>query len=125
MQRSKQYALMFLLGALVAGGALGFTAARLINPRADLVRANDRRAMRREFAEELGLDATQRAQLDTILETRHRQMDSVIRPIRPQLDAVSDSARAQMLRMFTPAQRSKFEEMHRALKARESKESRK
>jgi hypothetical protein len=31
MERSKGYAVMFLLGAFVAGGALGFTADRVID----------------------------------------------------------------------------------------------
>ena len=33
MDRSKGYAMMFLLGAFIAGGALGFTADRVMDTR--------------------------------------------------------------------------------------------
>lgn len=121
MQRSKQLALMFLLGAALVGGALGFSADRLMARRA-CSEWNDPRAARRAFYDDLALTPAQRAQFDTILETKHRQIGDLVKPLRPQLDAISDTARAQMMRLLTPAQRSVFEERRREIRAREQQE---
>src|SRR5439155_22882291 len=62
MQRSKQQALMFLLGAVLVGGVLGFSADRVLG--------HDRFAAqygpRARFYDELGLSRTQRATLDSL-----------------------------------------------------------
>ena len=118
MQRSKQLALMFLLGAALVGGALGFSADRLMARRA-CSEWSDPRAARRAFYDDLSLTTAQRASFDTILDAKHRQIGELARPLRPQLDAISDTARAQMMRVLTPAQRTVFEERRREIKARE------
>ena len=51
MERSKGYALMFLLGAFIAGGALGFTADRVMDAKREHGRGP--RAYRQRMAEEL------------------------------------------------------------------------
>jgi hypothetical protein len=109
MQRSRSLALMFLLGALLVGGALGFTADRVL--------AGNRCAKngdRRSFAwltEELNLTAEQSAAVDSIVERRHREMRAVIAPVRPQMDAVRDTARQQIRRVLDDAQRARFDEL--------------
>ena len=73
MQRSKALALVFLLGTLLVGGVLGFTADRVMTGDRECRRA-DRAAMRELFARELGLSASQRAAVDSLLDKRHRDM---------------------------------------------------
>ena len=62
MQRSKQQALMFLLGAVLVGGALGFSADRYI--------AHDNFASsygpRSKFYDAIGLTETQRSAMDSL-----------------------------------------------------------
>ncbi|MEO7521654.1 MAG: hypothetical protein ABIW79_07550 [Gemmatimonas sp.] len=54
MQQSRSLAVMFLLGAFLTGGALGFVADRAVTKR-PYQRQFDRRDMRAEFARELHL----------------------------------------------------------------------
>ena len=73
MERSKGYAVMFLLGAFVAGGALGFTADRMI----DTKHGREMRgphALRQRMAEELKLTPAQQASVDSLIEQKHRQI---------------------------------------------------
>ena len=120
MERSKGYALMFLLGAFLAGGALGFTADRVID-------AGHRREMRgprgykQKMAEELELTAAQQASIDSLMEQKHSQIVALYRPVRPQLDSiaivarvVSDSTHAQIKRLLNPDQQAKFDRMRAA-----------
>ena len=115
MQRSKSYALMFLLGAFIAGGALGFTADRV------LTREKHGRGGRpslERMAKELELTASQRAQFDSITRARRTQMRALWQPLRPQMDSiekiarvVSDSTHEQLKRILTPEQAKKLDAM--------------
>jgi len=114
MQRSKTYALMFLLGAFVAGGALGFTADRVLTHGKHARRGPSRDRM----ASELGLTSAQRVQFDTILNRRREQMRALWQPLRPQMDsieklgrALGDSTHEQLKRVLTPEQGKKLDEM--------------
>jgi hypothetical protein len=117
MRQSKQLALMFLLGALLVGGALGFAADRAIVREKLSPRWGDPRAMRARFADELALDDAQRLTLDTILDWKHDRFTALLRPVRPQMDAVSDSANARITQMLRPAQRRTFDALHREMQA--------
>jgi Spy/CpxP family protein refolding chaperone len=118
MQRSKSYALMFLLGAFIAGGALGFTADRVMTrEKHSDGRGNGRSSLER-IARELDLTAEQRADFDSITSRSRAQMRELWRPIRPQMDsireiakALSDSTHEELKRMLTPAQATKLDEM--------------
>ncbi len=112
MQRSKQLALMFLLGAFLAGGALGFSADRLL-VRDRLCPENGRKRAHGRFAAELNLTPEQRVAIDSIVDAKNRQLRAIIDPVRPQLDAASDSARAHIRLILTPEQRAKFDELRR------------
>lgn len=116
MQRSKSYALMFLIGAFIAGIAVGVTADRFLSrdghdhrtPRSGLDR----------MSKELGLSATQRAQVDSIMTRRRNQMHELFKPLRPQIDsiqkigkAISDSTHEQLKQVLTPEQGKKLDEM--------------
>ena len=115
MQRSKSYALMFLLGAFIAGGALGFTADRV------LTREKHGRGGRpslERMAKELELTPSQRVQFDSITRARRTQMRALWQPIRPQMDSIEkiakvlgDSTHEQLKRILTPEQGKKLDAM--------------
>jgi hypothetical protein len=107
MQNSKQLAVMFLLGAVLVGGALGFTADRvwLKDPG-----CNDPKCNRQLLYNRLELDAPQRAAWDSILDDRHRQFDSLFKPIRPQMDSIRMRSRAQLRALLTtPEQQARYD----------------
>lgn len=117
MERSKGYALMFLLGAFMAGGALGFTADRLIDSgyRRDM---RGPRASRQKMAEELKLTPQQQASIDSLMEQKRNQIMTLYKPVKPQLDSiavaarvVSDSTHAQIKRLLNPEQQAKLDRM--------------
>ena len=119
MQRSKGYAMMILLGAFVAGGALGFTADRMMqNSERD---NHGRENFRARMAEELHLNAAQKIAIDSLMLERHRQIVALFKPVRPQLDsinaaarAVSDSTHEQIKRLLDPEQQVTFDKMRDA-----------
>jgi Spy/CpxP family protein refolding chaperone len=120
MQRSKGYALMFLLGAFVTGGALGFTADRVIatNHRHE---GRGSRAYRQRMAEELNLTPQQQRSIDSLIDLKHRQILALYKPVRPQLDSIAvvarqvgDSTHEQIKRLLTPDQAAKLDRMREA-----------
>jgi hypothetical protein len=96
---------MFLLGAFLVGGSLGFTVDRMVSYRGDPRGSSVIDA----FAEELSLTPAQRAAVDSILTERNRVMDSILAPVRPQLHAVRDSARREIAARLTESQRRRFD----------------
>ena len=121
MQRSKHLAMMFLLGAVLVGGALGFTADRYMLR--DTECSRDPGAAKAVLYNQLELTAEQRASWDAILDERHRQYDSLLKPIRPQLDSVRASARAQFRALLTPEQLDRFEAILRERKSNDKREA--
>jgi hypothetical protein len=111
MQRSKSLALMFLLGALLVGGALGFTVDRMVV--GERICARERTSWREELATHLDLTPAQRAAMDSILDKRHEDMSRVFATVRPQLDSIRDGARAQILSRLDERQRAEFQEFMR------------
>jgi len=120
MDRTKGYALMFLLGAFIAGGALGFSADRAF--RAGHGREmRGARAFRQRMAEELKLTPKQQASMDSLIDLKHRQIVALYKPLKPQLDSiavlarvVSDSTHAQIKRLLNPDQQVKLDKMRAA-----------
>ena len=107
MHNSKQLAVMFLLGAFVVGGALGFTADRVWGRDAA---CRDPRGSKELLYERLDLTTAQRAAWDSILDDRHEQFQALLKPVRPQMDSIRLRARAQMRALLTtPEQRERFE----------------
>jgi Spy/CpxP family protein refolding chaperone len=120
MNRNKGYALMFLLGAFLAGGALGFSADRVIRG-GHARELHGSRAYRQRMAEELKLTPAEQASVDSLIEQKHRQIMALYKPIKPQLDSiavlthiVSDSTHAQIKRLLNPEQQKKLDEMRAA-----------
>jgi hypothetical protein len=125
---SKHTALAFLLGALLTGGALGFTAARVFD--------REQRApwtyetVRERLARELGLSAEQKARFDAVLDRRDHKIDALMAPLDAQMDslrpavrAVRDSARQELRAMLSAAQQRKYDKYIAEMKARASRDS--
>lgn len=115
MDRSKWYALAFLIGAFVAGAAVGVAGDRTFEHRYS--REGMRRPMDR-MSRELNLNDAQRAAFDSILENRETQLRALFAPIRPQLDSlnnlgkgIKDSTHEQLRRVLNDEQRAKFDKM--------------
>jgi hypothetical protein len=106
MQASKNLAVAFLLGAVLVGGALGFTADRMMIR--DQIRATKPRL---NLADRLQLDAAQRARLDTILDNRRHRIDMTMATVRDQLDSVKARARQEIRLMLTESQRREYEKL--------------
>ena len=104
MQRSKQTALMFLLGAVFVGGVLGFSADRVISAK------QKHWASRMRMYQDLGLSETQQVALDSLLDARNCQIGLLMKPVAPQLDSIRKAAHQQVLAVLTPAQRAQLEE---------------
>jgi CxxC motif-containing protein (DUF1111 family) len=104
MERPKQQAIAFLLGAVLVGGALGFSADRVF--RKDELTPAQRRAA---FYEDIGITSAQQPTLDSILDDRNCRMDSVVRTIQPALDSIKSASRVQMDQLLTPDQHARIE----------------
>ena len=104
MERPKQQAIAFLLGALLVGGALGFSADRVF--RSDELTPAQRRAA---FYEDIGITSAQRPPLDSILDDRNCRMDSVVRTIQSTLDSIKTASRVQIDRLLTSEQHARIE----------------
>ena len=119
MDRSKGYAMMFLLGAFIAGGALGFSADRVMDAKRE--HAHGPRAYRQRMADELKLTPQQQVAIDSLIEQKHRQILALYKPMQPQLDSVaklarvvSDSTHEQIKRLLSPQQGAKLDQMRAA-----------
>lgn len=105
MERPKQQALAFLLGALLVGGVLGFSADRVFR-KDDLAPA----ARRQAFYEDIGLTAAQRPAMDSLLDARNCLMDSVVKTIQPTLDSIKTASRVRMDQILTAEQHARIEQ---------------
>ena len=116
MQRSKGFALLFLVAAFIAGLAIGVTVDRYM-----MRDGHDHRGPKSgldRMSKELNLTARQRAQVDSIMTRRRNQMRELFKPLRPQIDSIqkigetiSNSTHEQLKRVLTPDQGKKLDEM--------------
>ncbi|MGI8618225.1 MAG: hypothetical protein ACR2L6_03935 [Gemmatimonadaceae bacterium] len=118
MQRSKSLAMVFLLGVFLAGGAAGFAANQMAAPEKRC--KGDKASYRERFASELGLSATQRLAVDSLMETQRTSVRALYRPVRPQLDSIGrirdsifEDTQRQLKALLTPEQQARFDRMHR------------
>jgi Spy/CpxP family protein refolding chaperone len=124
MTRTKRLALAFYLGAVAAGAAIGISVDRWMLRERLVNQWDDPRAMRRRLADELSLDASQRAALDSILDSRNARFDELMAPMRPRLDSVSVNARQRIRDLLTPEQRARYDQMQAEREAARQKEKR-
>lgn len=113
MTRTKGMAVAFYLVAMAAGAAIGVSVDRWVLRERLVSEWADPRAMREKLANDLQLDVAQRAQLDTILDTRNRRFDELMAPTRPALDSVSAMARQQIRDLLTPEQQTVYDKLQR------------
>lgn len=115
MTPSKQQAMMFLLGAVLVGGALGFTADRVMIQ--DRICATDAavQQVRTSLADRLSLSKDQERKVDSILDERHKQYQVVMAPVRGQLDSVKLHSRAQIRLLLDSGQAVAFDEFIREI----------
>lgn len=111
---SKHTALAFLLGALLTGGALGFTAARVMGREPRTPRTYE--TVRERLVRELDLSPEQKARFDTVLDRRDYKVDSLMAPLdaqmdllRPSIRAVRDSARLELRALLSTEQQRKYD----------------
>lgn len=114
MTRTKGLAIAFYVGAALAGATIGIAVDRAVTRERMEERMRDPRAWRGEFAREMGMDATQRAALDTIIDARDVTMDSIATLVRPQMDSVRNEARQRIRQLLTPEQQAKYDAYQRA-----------
>jgi Spy/CpxP family protein refolding chaperone len=117
MQRPKQQALAFLLGAVLVGGVVGFSADRAFR-RDDSSVAAKREAM----YDDLELLPAQRAAMDSLFDARNCKYDSIFNAIRPALDSLKTDTRAHTNAILSPTQRAKLESRRRDHDARDEAE---
>jgi Spy/CpxP family protein refolding chaperone len=113
MRRTNGYAVAFFIAALLAGAAIGAAADRAVLRERMQREWGDVRAMRARLADDLSMDASQRARLDSILDDRNRQVDSLMAPVRPQLDSLGAAARQRIRQLLTPEQQATYDQMQR------------
>ena len=103
MQRSKQQALMFLLGAVLVGGVLGFSAERVLD------REHGQRNTRSAMYDDLQLTPEQRQRFDSLLDDTNCKRKEILKPVQAQLDSVRREGRLAMDAVLTPEQRTLLE----------------
>ncbi len=117
MQRPKQQALAFLLGALLVGGVVGFSANRVLGQK-----DNTEESRRAALYDDLGLATVQRATVDSVFDASDCQFESLFKPMKPAIDSLKASRRAQMNAVLTPEQRTRLEARRKDEKARRDAE---
>ena len=104
MQRPKQQALAFLLGALLVGGVVGASADRMIRQPDDSIEAR-----RKRMYDDLDLAPAQRATLDSVFDASNCQLDALYAPMQPAYDSIKALRRNQINADLTPKQRTRLE----------------
>lgn len=122
MQGSRNLAIMFLLGATLVGGALGFAADRYVVKERLCAPKLSEGELRRAFYDDLDLTAKQRSAWDALLDERQRSMAAARAAIRPRQDSIMDNYRLRTTELLTPEQRERLDQRRRDDRAREERE---
>jgi hypothetical protein len=111
MQRSKQQALMFLLGAVLVGGVLGFSADRVMSKRPHRVSG------RVIMYDEIGITGPQRATMDSILDDTNCKIFLIGQPLKPAMDSARNAGRQAIRAVMNPTQQAAFDAREARMKA--------
>jgi len=117
MERPKQQALAFLLGAVLVGGVVGFSADRVFRKDDTSIAAK-----RLALYEDLELRPEQRTAMDSLFDARNCKYDAIFSPIQPALDTLKLETRARMDAILTAEQRVLLEARRREDDARKDAE---
>jgi hypothetical protein len=107
--RPKSLAMMFILGAFLTGGAVGFAAERAVSK--PVVLLNDDKSVREELARELQLLPEQKVVVDSAWDWRRARSREIMAVVRPALDSVRDSARVRMMSVLDEEQKETFRKL--------------
>jgi hypothetical protein len=118
MQRTKQQALMFLLGAALVGGVVGFSADRYIGHEKFAAQYGPRT----RFYDEMGLSQQQRATLDSLAFQQDCTVRTLLAPQKSALDSIKAKFKAQRDSVFTKPQLAKLEARRKEMDARRETE---
>jgi hypothetical protein len=121
MQRTKQQALMFLLGATLVGGALGFSADRYLSHE----KVVSQFGPRAKFYDEIGLTEQQRSNLDSLAFAEECTVRTILAPHDSSLKAIQRRFRRQRDSVFTKDQLAKLEARRAEMLARRKAEQEK
>ena len=100
MQRNKQQALMFLLGAVLVGGVLGFSADRVMSKKPQRVSA------RMRMYDDIGIAPDQRVKMDSVLDETNCKTQELMQSVRPAMDSARAEGRKALLGLMTePSER--------------------
>lgn len=117
MERPKQQALAFLLGAVLVGGVVGFSADRVFRRDETSVAAK-----RKALYDDLELQPAQRAAMDSLFDARNCKYDAIFRPIQPALDTLKLETRGRINAILTTEQRARLDVRRRDDDARKDAE---
>ena len=117
MERPKQQALAFLLGAVLVGGVVGFSADRVFRRDETSIAAR-----RKALYDDLGLQLAQRAAMDSLFDARNCKYDAIFRPIQPALDTLKLETRGRINAILTTEQRARLDVRRREDDARKDAE---
>lgn len=107
MQRTKQQALMFLLGATLVGGALGFSADRYLVHE----KVASQFGPRRRFYDDIGLSDRQQKALDSLAFARECETRAVLAPHDSAMKAIRTRFYTQRDSVFTKEQKTLFDKL--------------
>ena len=108
MERPKQQALAFLLGAVLVGGVVGFSADRVLRGDDSSITAK-----RKAMYDDLALQPGQRLSMDSLFDARNCKYDAIFKPIQPALDTLKMVTRARMDAILTAEQRARLDKRRR------------
>jgi hypothetical protein len=122
MQRSKQQAMMFLLGAVLVGGVLGFSADRVVASYA-AEKDQERRIDRPSFFDDLDFTVEQRERWEAVNDTATCRIMIVTEQTRPEVESIRTESRTKLQGILTAAQKEKLERRQRDDSVRRAQES--
>lgn len=108
MERPKQQALAFLLGAVLVGGVVGFSADRVLRRDDSSITAK-----RKAMYDDLALLTPQRLALDSLFDARNCRYDAIVKLIQPALDTLKKDTRTRMDAILTAEQRTRLDKRRR------------
>jgi hypothetical protein len=104
---------MFLLGATLVGGVLGFSAERVFNKK-----PGQRVPARIQMYDDIGIDSIQRVTMDSVLDETNCKLGDASRPLRPVMDSIRNEGFNTIKGLMTPVQREAFDAREARMRAR-------
>lgn len=111
MRSTRGAAMAFVLGALLVGGVVGFTADRVLGHDDACARYFTRGELRKRFSDRLELTPAQRVTVDSILDQKRAAMDSLQAPVQAAITAVSELTTRRIDAVLDASQRARFAAM--------------